>query len=74
VLSAYTDTVNPYKQWHMRRAFRMGWEAAERGLDLGEAQAVVVAEDSRLNRATRAGWWRGYHTQRGEYSGSSRRT
>jgi hypothetical protein len=66
VPSIYTDTQNPYKQWHMRQAFRMGWEAAERGLDLREAQSTV-AGNPKLNRATRAGWWRGYYTQRGEY-------
>jgi hypothetical protein len=66
VLSTYTDTLNPYKQWHMRRAFRIGWEAAERGLDCREAQKIV-SENPKLNRATRAGWWRGFYTQRGEY-------
>jgi hypothetical protein len=35
----YTDAVNPYKEWHMRRAFRLGWETAEQGLDLKQAHA-----------------------------------
>lgn len=26
-MSIYADAINPYKQWHMRRAFRLGWEA-----------------------------------------------
>ena len=66
MLSTYKDTLNPYKQWHMQRAFRMGFEAAEQRLDPREAQ-TVVSKNPRLNRATRAGWWRGYYTQRGEY-------
>lgn len=64
-LSVYTEKVNPYKQRHMRRAFRMGWEAAERGINLREAQER--AGRATANRATRAGWWRGFYTQRGEY-------
>jgi hypothetical protein len=67
VLGTYQDTLNPYKQGHMRQAFRTGFEAADRGLDLREAQAAV-AENPGLNRVTRAGWWRGYYTQRGEYA------
>lgn len=65
MLSVYTDNLNPYKQWHMRRAFRMGWEAAERGINCREAQNL--AAKAKLNRATGAGWWRGFYTQRGEY-------
>ena len=29
----YTDDINPYTQGHMHRAFRLGWEAADDGLD-----------------------------------------
>ena len=65
VLTAYIDDLNPYKQWHMQRAFRLGWEAAERGL--GVDQADQMAKQSKLNRMTSAGWRRGYYTQRGEY-------
>ncbi len=61
---SYTDDNNPYKKWHMRRAFRMGWEAAEEGLHLERAQARVQAAS--LNRVTIAAWWRGFHTMRGE--------
>lgn len=64
-LGLYTENVNPYKQRHMRRAFRMGWEAAGRGINLREAQNR--AGKAAPNRATRAGWWRGFYTQRGEY-------
>jgi len=64
-LSTYTDSVNPYRQSHMRRAFRLGWEAAERGVNPREAQKR--AGGATLNRATRAGWWRGFYTKRGEY-------
>lgn len=63
--SAYTDSANPYKQRHMRRAFRLGWETAEGGTSLREAQQR--AGRATLNRATCAGWWRGFYTQRGEY-------
>jgi hypothetical protein len=65
VLRTYTDDLNPYKQWHMRRAFRLGWEAAEKGLDHGQAQEL--AEAAKLNRVTGAAWRRGLRTQRGEY-------
>jgi hypothetical protein len=63
-LSTYPDDINPYKQWHMRRAFRLGWEAAERGSD--EQQAASHAATARLNSQTLAAWWRGYRTQRKE--------
>ncbi len=65
VLSTYTDDLNPYKQWHMRRAFRLGWEAAENGLDHDQAQKQ--ARPAKLNRVTGAALRRGYLTQRGEY-------
>jgi hypothetical protein len=64
-LSTYTSDINPYKRLHMRQAFRMGWEAAERGINRREAQDL--AEIAKLNRAMGAGWWRGFYTQRGEY-------
>jgi hypothetical protein len=64
-VSTYTDDINPYKQWHMRRAFRMGWEAADKGAD--RQQAAKLTEGARLNRITLAGWWRGFNTQRDEY-------
>lgn len=64
-MSAYADKLNPYTQWHMQRAFRLGWEAAADGLD--ERQAKHRAENSRLNRITARAWWRGFRTQRGEY-------
>jgi hypothetical protein len=65
MLSAYTDDLNPYKQWHMQRAFRLGWEAAEKGLD--DRRSQKFADDAKLNRITTAAWWRGFRTQRGEY-------
>jgi hypothetical protein len=65
VPGVYTDNLNPYQQRHMRRAFRLGWEAAERGINPRAAQKP--AAEAKLNRATRAGWWRGFYTQRGEY-------
>jgi hypothetical protein len=65
MLTAYTDDLNPYKQWHMQRAFRLGWEAAEKGLDRQQAQKLV--DRAKLNRVTIAGWWRGFDSQRGEY-------
>jgi hypothetical protein len=49
----------------MHRAFRLGWEAADDGLDEREAQER--AERSMLNRMTTRAWWRGFRTQRGEY-------
>lgn len=64
MLSTYRGGLNPYKQWHMRRAFRLGWEAAEKGLDRKQAQKL--AEGAKLNRVTSAGWWRGFDAQRGE--------
>jgi hypothetical protein len=60
-----TDKHNPYTQWHMARAFRLGWEAADDGLN--ERQAQERAERSRLNQMTTRAWWRGFRTQRGEY-------
>jgi hypothetical protein len=60
---SYTDDINPYKKWHMRRAFRLGWEAAEQGLDMKRAQARAQA--AKLNRQTHAAWWRGFNTMRG---------
>jgi hypothetical protein len=65
VLSTYTDDLNPYVQWHMRRAFRLGWEAAEKGL--GHEEAQKQAGPAKLNRVTGAAWRRGHRTQRGEY-------
>jgi hypothetical protein len=65
VLTAYTDDLNPYKQWYMQRAFRLGWEAAEKGLNRQQAQKL--ADGAKLNRITIAGWRRGFDTQRGEY-------
>jgi hypothetical protein len=47
----------------MRRAFRLGWEAAEKGL--GHEQAQRQVEPAKLNRVTGAAWWRGYRTQQG---------
>jgi hypothetical protein len=64
-LSTYNDKLNPYTQWHMHRAFRLGWEAAEEGLD--DLLAQKRAEQSMLNRMTTRAWWRGYRTQRGAY-------
>jgi hypothetical protein len=64
MMSGYTEDSNPYKLWHMRRAFRMGWEAAEDGLDCEQARLQVAAAD--LNRMTTPAWWRGFRTQRGE--------
>jgi hypothetical protein len=64
-LSTYNDKINPYTQWHMERAFRLGWEAAEDGLD--DPHAQERAERSRLNQMTTRAWWRGFRTQRGEY-------
>jgi hypothetical protein len=64
VLSTYRGSLNPYMQEHMRNAFRMGWEAAEKGLDRRQAQ--TLAEAAKFNRVTGAGWWRGFDTQRGE--------
>jgi hypothetical protein len=61
----YTDDSNPYTQGHMHRAFRLGWEAADDGLDEREAQER--AGRSMLNRMTTRAWWRGFRTQRGEY-------
>jgi len=46
----------------MRRAFRLGWQAAQGGLD--EQQAHIRVLNEKLNRQTTAAWWRGYHTQR----------
>jgi hypothetical protein len=48
----------------MRRAFRLGWEAAERGLDSQQAHAQVQRE--RLNRMTTAAWWKGFETNRSQ--------
>jgi hypothetical protein len=64
-LSTYTDKHNPYTQWHMQRAFRLGWEAAEEGLDGRQAQERI--ERSKLNQMTTRAWWRGFRTQRSEY-------
>lgn len=58
---------NPYRSWHMRRAFRLGWEAAERGLDRAQAQAQVPRE--RLNQMTIAAWWKGFDTKHSQQSG-----
>lgn len=63
--NTYSDGRNPYKQWHMRRAFRLGWEAAAEGLDDGQARSRAAVE--KLNRVTISAWWRGYRTQRDEY-------
>lgn len=60
-MNNYAEEVNPYKEWHMRQAFRRGWEAAEQGLDREQAQARVD-ESPRLNRMTTPAWWRGYDT------------
>jgi len=49
----------------MQRAFRLGWEAAEKGLNRQQAQKL--ADGAKLNRITIAGWRRGFYTQRGEY-------
>lgn len=65
MVSGYPAGLNPYKQWHMRRAFRMGWEAADKGLNREQAQKL--ADTAKLNRVTAAGWWRGFNTRRGEY-------
>jgi hypothetical protein len=51
----------------MRRAFRLGWEAAERGLDRAQAQAQVPRE--RLNQMTIAAWWKGFDTKHSQQSG-----
>lgn len=64
-MSTYNDKLNPYTQWYMQRAFRMGWEAAEEGLD--DRLAQKRAERSVLNRMTTRAWWRGFRTQRGGY-------
>ncbi len=40
-LRTYADDINPYTQWHMRRAFRLGWETAENGLDDRQGQERV---------------------------------
>jgi hypothetical protein len=60
----YTDAINPYKVWHMRRAFRLGWDAAEQGLSGKQARQQIAG--AKLNRMTTAAWWRGFDTQRGE--------
>jgi hypothetical protein len=64
-VSTYNDKLNPYTQWHMQRAFRLGWEAAEEGLT--DRLAQERAERSTLNRMTTRAWWRGFRTQRGEH-------
>lgn len=53
--------MNPYKQWHMQRAFRLGWEAAED--NLSEDQAAQRIPAAKLNSQTRAAWWRGYRAR-----------
>lgn len=58
---------NPYKSWHMRRAFRLGWEAAERGLD--SQQAHVQVQRERLNRMTTVAWWKGFDTKHSQQLG-----
>jgi hypothetical protein len=65
-MSTYTDDINPYKQWHMRRAFRLGWEAAERGVEPEQVDELIEAERPKLNQVTARGWQRGFRTQRGE--------
>jgi hypothetical protein len=67
LVSSYRENVNPYKQWHMRRAFRQGWDAAEQGMDREQAQTGVDGA-RRLNRMTTAAWWRGFDACRGERS------
>jgi hypothetical protein len=62
----YTDDMNPYKQWHMRRVFRVGWEAAEEGVEPEQAQKLIENSHPKLNQITTGGWWRGFRTQRGE--------
>jgi hypothetical protein len=63
-MSRYTEDSNPYQFWHMRRAFRLGWEAAEDGLT--SEQAHLRLAEGHLNRMTTAAWWRGFHNQRDE--------
>lgn len=58
----YTDSVNPYKAWYMRRAFRLGWDAAEQGVNDKQARQQVAA--AKLNRMATIAWWRGFDTQR----------
>jgi hypothetical protein len=64
-VSGYTEDINPYKQWHMRRAFRLGWETAELDLDRRQAQAWILG--ARLNRMTTAAWWKGFDAKRSEH-------
>jgi hypothetical protein len=64
--STYTDEINPYRQWHMRRAFRLGWKAAQAGMDDEQAQKLIEDAKPKLNQVTTGGWWRGFRTQRGE--------
>ena len=60
-MNSYSEAVNPYKQWHMQRAFRLGWEAAED--NLSEDQAAQRIPAAKLNSQTRAAWWRGYRAR-----------
>jgi hypothetical protein len=66
-MNSYTEDVNPYKGWHMRRVFRKSWDAAGQGLDREQAQARVDSE-RRLNRMTTPAWWKGFDAYRGETS------
>ena len=65
-MSSYTDDANPYKSSLMRRAFRLGWAAAEQGVDREQARELVQAAEPTLNQQTTAAWWRGYNAQQGE--------
>lgn len=62
----YTDDINPYKQWRMRRVLRLGWEAAGEGVTPEQAQKLIKDAHPKLNQITTRGWWRGFRMQRGE--------
>lgn len=60
------EDINPYKSWHMQKAFRLGWEAAEQGLDREQAQIQVQAQGKRLNQMTTAAWWKDFDTNQSQ--------
>jgi len=62
----YSDAINPYKQWWLVDAFRRGYEWAEEGKKPADCEYLHRAV---TKRPQKAGWWRGYYTQRGEYEG-----
>jgi len=66
VAPAGAEDINPYKQWHMRRAFRLGWQAAKKGVAPEQARELIDSERPKLNKMTAAAWLRGFRTQRSE--------